>query len=208
LDCSPPLQTETHKISFLLIHCLVDFRVKYCDFLELHLSDCTSRFNSIVHVILSHDMPSPARRITHIQRLLVHVSKFENRSKITISLQRKCTYMLREYIILDAKRNYDSFSQTKSIISKLPSSNCYKFYHTMYNAVYKYVIICQRKTSDKTNSQKLVPLLFCITHCMKKQDCLDDKKIQSLIVKTTGFISCSLYIWGNDSFIHEQHSIL
>jgi len=32
--------------------------------------------------------------------------------------------------------------------------------------------------------------------------------VQKLILKTTGFISCSLHVWGNEDSIYKQHSIL
>jgi len=58
------------------------------------------------------------------------------------------------------------------------------------------------------HSENLAPLLFCIMNCTRKQNCCGGKQVQKLILKTTGFISCSLHVWGNEDSIYKQHSIL
>ena len=206
--CMMKLKRNKKKISFLLIHSLIDFRDQFIKILHTQSTECTTQFNSIVNMLLSQDIHRITRKITHVQRLLIHISKKTNRTQQTLSLQKKCTYILRDSIILDPETKQHMFHQTKSIVSKLPCSAHFQYQHIIYNAVYKNIIMCHNSDSDMVHSESLTPLLFCITNCMKKQNCCNGRQMQKLIMKTTGFISCSLYLWGNDDSIYKQHSIL
>ena len=206
--CMMKLKRNKKKISFLLIHSLIDFRDQFIKILHTQSTECTTQFNSIVNMLLSQDIHRITRKITHVQRLLIHISKKTNRTQQTLSLQKKCTYILRDSIILDSETKQHMFHQTKSIVSKLPCSAHFQYQHIIYNAVYKNIIMCHNSDSDMVHSESLTPLLFCITNCMKKQNCCNGRQMQKLIMKTTGFISCSLYLWGNDDSIYKQHSIL
>jgi len=90
----------------------------------------------------------------------------------------------------------------------LPCSAHFQYHHIIYNAIYKNIIMCHNSDCDMVDSENLYSLLFCITNYMRKQKCCSEKQIQKLILKTTSFISCSLYVWGNEDSIYKQHSIL
>jgi len=199
---------SSEKISSLLIHALIDFRDQFINISHTESAECMARFHSIAHVLLSQDMRKTTRKTTHVQRLLIHISKNKNKTKQTVSLQKKCTYILRDCIIFDSETKQHMFYHTKSILSKLPCSAYFQYHHIIYNAVYKNIIMSDNSDSDMVHSENLAPLLFCITNCMRKQNCWNGKQMHKLIMKTISFISCSLYIWGNDDLIHKQHSVL
>jgi len=83
------VKLSSENISRLVIHSLIDFRDQFIKILHTQSAECTTRFNSILNVLLLQDMRRTTRKITHVQRLLIHIFKKTNRTKQTLSLHKK-----------------------------------------------------------------------------------------------------------------------
>jgi len=194
---------DKNKVCFIVTKCLLDFKHKIGGFCQAHLLDTEDTFDSVSKMVLRVVFYHPDRPITHLQRLLHHVCSPANFTRKKKSLQMKCVCILRRCIILDSKQT-KGFKRTISIISRLPCSPDFNLHNIIYSSVYWQILI----SPNKHYCQNTNPLIFFMTLYAHKQRLASTKKYTSLLLKITGFISCSIYLLGCSSSRHEDHKNL
>jgi len=196
-----------NKVCFVVTKCLLDFKHKIGSFSQLHLMDTENVFDSVSKMVLRVTFYHPHKPITHLQRLLHHISSPANFTYQKKSLQMQCVGILRRCIILDSKRK-QGFKWTISIISRLPSSPEFNLHYILYSSVYWHILTSPNKHSSHIHGQNTIPLIFFITLYAHKQKCASTKKFASLLLKITGFVSCSIFLLGCNSSAYEDHKNL
>ena len=198
---------KKNKVCFVVTQSLLDFKHKIGSFSQPHLMDTEDVFDSVSTMVLRVNFYHPHRSIKHLQRLLHHVSSPANFTSQKKSLQMQCVGILRRCIILDSKRK-QGFKQTISIISRLPPSPEFNLHYMLYSCVYSHILTSPNKHSSTIHGQNIMPLIFFITQCAHKQKCASTKKIALLLLKITGFVSCSIFLLGSNLSEYEDHKNL
>ena len=196
-----------NKVCFIVTRSLLDFKNKIGSFSQPHLMDTEDVFDSVSRMVLRTTFYYPHKPITHLQRLLHHISNPANFTYQKKSLQKQCVGILRRCIILDSKRK-QGFKRTISIISRLPYSPEFNLHYILYSSVYWHIITSPNKHSSHIHCQNTIPLIFFMTLYAHKQKCASTKKCASLLLKITGFVSCSIFLLGCNSSVYEDHKNL